>query len=72
MNLSIQKQYSRKSNIVYENTTPIIRLKQKFIDIEILSETAINYMNRYIEAFPDLIEIIVDKSEKKNEQFSLF
>ena len=41
--------YSRKSNIVFENGIPIIKLKQNFIDIEKLSATGIIYTNRYME-----------------------
>lgn len=70
--LSPSGNYSRKANIIYENDIPIISLKQKFIDIENLTETAINYMNKYMELSPDLYEVIVEKSEKKNEQISLF
>lgn len=64
--------YSRKSNIIYENDVPIIILKHNFIDIEKLSETVINYMNRFMVMFPDLFEIIVKKEEEINDQLSLF
>jgi len=64
--------YSRKSNVIYENGIPIIKLKQNFIDIEKLSETVINYTNRYMEMFPDLFEMIENKIENKPKQFSLF
>lgn len=57
------KTYSRKSNIIYENGIPIIKLKQNFIDVEKLSEIGISYTNRYIEMFPNLFEIIVQKEE---------
>ena len=64
--------YSRKSNIVFENGIPIITLKQNFIDVEKLSKTGISYTNRYMEMFPNLFEIIVQKEEEPNEQLSLF
>ncbi|MFV5697765.1 hypothetical protein ACM55H_05300 [Flavobacterium sp. ZT3R17] len=64
--------YSRKSNVIYENDIPIIILKHNFIDIEKLSETVINYMNRFMVMFPDLFEIIVKKEEEINDQLSLF
>ena len=64
--------YSRKSNVIYENGIPIIKLKQNFIDIENLSETVISYTNRYMEMFPDLFEMIENKIENKPKQFSLF
>lgn len=74
MKLDIFKNYSRKGNVIYENGIPVVKLKQSNIhlNIEKLSDDGINYMNRYIEMFPDLVEIIVEKSEKKNEQISLF
>jgi hypothetical protein len=64
--------YSRKSNVIYENGVPIIKLKHNFIDLEKLSETVINYMNRFMVMFPDLFEIIVKKEEEINDQLSLF
>jgi len=70
--LNPNNSYSRKSNVIYENSIPIIKLKQNFIDVEKLSETVINYMNRFMVMFPDLFEIIVKKEEEINDQLSLF
>jgi len=69
--LDLTKTYSRKSDIIYENSIPIIRLKQKFIDIETMSENAISYMNRYFEMFPDLFEKVIQEKPKL-EQLTLF
>jgi len=70
--LNPNQSYSRKSNVIYENSIPIIKLKQNFIDVEKLSETIINYTNRFMVMFPDLFEIIVKKEEEINDQLSLF
>jgi hypothetical protein len=70
--LNPNNSYSRKSNVIYENSIPIIKLKQNFIDVEKLSENIINYTNRFMVMFPDLFEIIVKKEEEINGQLSLF
>ena len=57
--------YSRKGNIIYENKTPIVLLHQEFIDIPKLSESVINYMNRYLEMFPEHFETIKDNKQMK-------
>jgi len=72
MILKISNQYFRKGNILYENNIPIIKLKQNFCNIEIISENAIDYMNRYLEMFPELYETIEEKTENKTQQISLF
>lgn len=64
--------YSRKTNIIYQNDVPIIQLKQKFIDVEKLSPTGINYMNKYMEMFPELFEKIEQKEKESSNQLSLF
>jgi hypothetical protein len=70
--LNLSNTYSRKSNVIYENGIPKIQLKQNFIDIEKLSETVINYMNRFMVMFPDLFEIIIKKEKEIYDQLSLF
>jgi hypothetical protein len=70
--LNPNNSYSRKSNVIYENSIPIIKLKQNFIDVEKLSENIINYTNRFMVMFPDLFEKIVKKEEEINDQLSLF
>ena len=59
---------SRKDNVIIANLidgeqVPLIRLKQKFIDVMILSGEVLNYMNRYLEMFPNLWEPIVKEDK---------
>jgi len=66
---------SRENNIIYENLKngtkiPIYRLKQNFINIPIMSKDVNEYMIRYINMFPDLVERIEHNTE--NNQLSLF
>lgn len=66
---------SRENNIIYENLKdgtkiPIYKLKQNFINIPIMSKDVIEYMIRYINMFPDLVERIEHNTE--NNQLSLF
>lgn len=49
---------------------PVVKFKQKFIDAELLNKDTINYINRYMEMFPELIELIEQKTELK--QLKLF
>lgn len=54
--LSPYQKYSRKNNIIYclQSGLAIIGFTQNFIDLEILSVTAIDYINNYCEMFPQL------------------
>jgi hypothetical protein len=66
--------YSRESNIIYANLddgdkVPLIHLKQKFIDLKILGGQAFDYMNRYLEMFPELWDRI---KEEPKQQLTLF
>lgn len=63
--------YYRRNNIVFDANThlPIISFVQNFPDLLTLSETCINYLNKYIEMFPHLINT---KEEIKEEQLTLF
>ena len=56
--------YSRKNSIIYENGIAIIKCKQSFIDLEKLSDTAIDYMNRYFQMFPELFEKLENMNNK--------
>lgn len=61
---------SRKDNIIIANLIdgqkiPLVRLKQKFIDVMILEREAYDYMIRYLEMFPDLWEPI--EKERKTQ-----
>lgn len=47
---------------------PLIKFKQKFIDIDILDRQPREYMLKYMELFPDLWEYV--KEEK--QQLTLF
>ena len=65
---------SRKDNIIFANLTngdqvPLVRLKQNFIDVNILEGQSYEYMNRYMQMFPHLWEYI--KKEQK-PQLTLF
>lgn len=63
--------YYRRNNIVFDAIThlPVVSFSQKFPDLLTLSETCINYLNRYIEMFPQLVHT---KEEIKEEQLTLF
>jgi hypothetical protein len=66
--------YSRESNVIYANLddgdkVPLIRLNQKFIDLKILGGQAFDYMNRYLEMFPELWDRI---KEEPKQQLTLF
>lgn len=59
---------SRENNIIYANLTdgekvPLVRLKQKFIDVMILEKQAYDYMERYMEMFPQHWELIQQKPQ---------
>ena len=58
MLLNKTSKYSRISNIILENDIPVLELKQKFVDLDTLSNQAIDYMNLYIEMFPELVKTI--------------
>lgn len=66
--LNSDEKYFRKNNIIcYTGTEfPIIAFKQNFIDLKILSEDAIQYVNKYCEMFPDLIYDPKKQEEKQN------
>lgn len=70
--LDPKRVYSRKENIIYDGSVPIIKLKQKFIDIESLSKEGTKYMNRYLAMFPNLFEKIEQQKEVTINQLSLF
>lgn len=57
------------ANLIDGEQVPLIRLKQKFIDVMILEGESFKYMERYLEMFPHLWEKI-EKEEKL--QLTLF
>ena len=65
--------YKRIDSILITVTTtgeevPVVKFKQKFIDLQIVDKEPFLYMKKYIEMFPHLIEII----EEKPKQLTLF
>ncbi|GIZ08355.1 hypothetical protein [Flavobacterium sp. UMI-01] len=67
---------SRENNIIYANhthgdKTPLIKLHQNFIDVNILSGEGYEYMVKYMQMHPHLWEYILPKV-KKDKQLSLF
>jgi len=58
MTLESNRSYQRINNIIYDDSIPIIKLYQKSIDLMILDDVVIAYMNRYLQTFPDLWEPI--------------
>lgn len=58
--------YKRIDNILIAVTTtgeevPVVKFKQKFIDLQIIDKEPMNYMKKYMELFPDLLETIEPK-----------
>lgn len=71
--------FSRKDNIIFANLTngdqvPLVRLKQKFVDVIVLEGQWHKYMEKYMEMFPNLWELIEKQEELKEEkqQLTLF
>jgi phage regulator Rha-like protein len=49
---------------------PVVKFKQKFIDLQIVDKEPLAYIKRYIEMHPELVEIIELKTQ--TEQLKLF
>lgn len=71
--------FKRIDNVLIEvlstgEEVPALKFKQHFIDVLKLNQTTIDYMNRYIEMFPQLIEEIeiIIPEENSGEQLTLF
>lgn len=67
--------YKRIDRILIAVTTtgeevPVVKFKQKFIDLQIVDKEPLAYIKKYIEIFPDLVEIIELKTQ--TEQLKLF
>ena len=67
--------YKRIDSILIAVTTtgeevPVVKFKQKFIDLQIVDKAPLAYIKKYIEIFPELVEIIELKT--KTEQLKLF
>jgi len=57
------------ANLIDGEQIPLVRLKQNFVDMIVLESQPLEYMERYMEMFPDLWEVI---SEEKQQQLTLF
>jgi len=67
---------SRKDSVLIANLTdgtqvPLVRFKQKFIDLMIVEKQARQYMVDYMQQNPDLWEYIKE-APKDGEQIKLF
>jgi hypothetical protein len=67
--------YSRENSTLIAIKTngekiPLVKFKQKFIDISIVGGSIYDYMISYMETFPELCEIIYPP--KNNKQLELF
>lgn len=67
--------YKRIDSILIAVTTtglevPVVKFNQKFIDLHIIDKEPMNYIKKYMEMFPELVEIIAPK--KITEQLKLF
>ena len=73
--LEINKKYTRRDNIIYNSENiPILKLKLRFVDhdFEPFSES-INYMNKYIQQNPHLVEIYsTGGPNKESTQLKIF
>lgn len=49
---------------------PVVKFKQKFIDLRIVDKVPWDYMKKYIEMFPELVEKIEPKIA--TQQLTLF
>lgn len=49
---------------------PVVKFKQKFIDLRIVDKAPLDYMKKYIEMFPELVEKI--ESKIVTQQLTLF
>ena len=69
--------YSRKVSTLIAvktngDTIPLVKFKQKFIDLHIVSDSALQYMKDYMDYYPDLFELIDLPKNNENEQLTLF
>lgn len=69
--------YSRENNILIANKTngekvPLVKFKQKFIDLVVLSDTAFRYLKDYMQYYPELWYKIEPEKTDINPQLSLF
>lgn len=67
--------YKRINNVLIAVKTtgeevPVVKFKQKLIDLQIVDKEPFQYMKKYIEMFPELVESIEIKSPL--QQLTLF
>jgi hypothetical protein len=67
--------YKRIDNVLIAVKTtgeevPVVKFKQKFIDLQIVDKEPFAYMQKYIEMFPHFIDKI--EPQKQTEQLKLF
>ena len=67
--------YKRISNVLIAVKTngeevPLVKFKQNFIDLQIVGKQPFEYIKKYVEMFPELVEKIEPK--KITEQLKLF
>ncbi len=68
--------FTRKDNVLIAVKTngervPLVFFKQRVIDINVIDDQVYHYMNKYMETFPELCEIIYPPKNTK-EQLTLF
>lgn len=69
--------YSRKDSVLIATKTngesiPLVKFKQKFIDLIIVTESGLQYMKDYMEYHQDLFDLIDLPKNNENEQLTLF
>lgn len=67
---------SRIDNVIIANLTdgqpvPLVRLKQKFIDVAIMDIKCAEYMEKYMSMYPELWEP-VENQKQEQQQLTLF
>ncbi len=68
--LVIENNYKRINNVLFENGMPIILFYQNFIDADPISDSGVDYLNRYMEMNPSLFECL--KTDKMKNIVKLF
>lgn len=68
---------SRIDNVIIANLTdgqqvPLVRLKQKFINVAIMDIKCVEYMEKYMCMYPELWELIENQKKESQRQLSLF
>ncbi|MGH2666029.1 hypothetical protein [Flavobacterium sp.] len=72
--------FSRLKNVVYEHCLddsnhegkPVLLLIQKFPDYDVLSQAAVDYIEKYAEMFPHLVTDSAKIVPQEKDQLSLF